>query len=246
MNKKNLIFPAIVVYAIYALYGCVLAPLYQYLISDIVLSDTLWLDLVDLLYQYAEILGSAALLGFLCFSIYRYGFRGARPMLILMGGALAFKYLSTVVAVSVVFGSIDLTGELTVYLFAFLLELAIAAFAVFLTHHDVRPAVMRYQEKEKAAHTLGKKLEENDGCYPFKRLLDFKNPLQRTVFFSLLTVVAWRLIAAIMNEFAYGVALKAGDLPVILLYWALLILLPGFLGYLLSLLCIRISAKKAT
>lgn len=245
MEKKSLRLPALIALAIYTLYGCVLAPLYQYLISDIVLSDTLWLDLIDLLYQYAEILGSATLIGFCCYAVYRYGVAKARPMLLLSLIALIFKYVATVVAVSIVYGSIDLTGELFTYLFAFLLECGILALTVLLSHRLITPTVACYKAQAEAARVLEQQPPEDDGCYPFKKLLDFKNPLQRTLFFGLLIVVGWRLIAAVMNEFAFGVMFRdIVDVLITLLYWVILILLPGCLGYLLSLLCVRIGMKK--
>ena len=122
MKNNPLRWPAVILFVILALYGCVLVPLYQYLITDIVLQDTLWLDLVDLLFQYTEMIGNVILLTLLIFGVYRYRLRGSKNVLIIGGCAILFKYVATIIAISIEFGSLDLTGSLTPYLFSILLE----------------------------------------------------------------------------------------------------------------------------
>lgn len=248
MEKPALRLPALIVYGIYALYGLVLAPLYTYLINDIVLTATVWLDAVDLLLQYAEILGFAALLGFLIQSVYRHGLKGARPMYALCLGALAFKYVATILSLSFLVGALDLTGGLTEYLFAFLLEAALAALAVFLCYKLVLPAVAAHQEKRAAAQVLGKEWPDGDGCTPIQKPFALKNPLVATTFWSMLSVVVWRFLSTAINdlywslEFGFGMSFQ--DVLIMIAYWIVLILLPGFLGYLLSLGCIRLAERK--
>ncbi len=243
MEKKELRLPALVVLGIYALYGCVLAPLYHYLITDIVLMDTLWLDVVDLLYSFAGILGTATLFGFLALSIYRHGLRGARPMLVLAGGAIVFKFLATVVAISIVNGSLNLTGGLNEYLFSLLLELTLVAFCVLLAHIWITPVTQHYRDRAAAAKVLGQQFEESDGCFPFTKLFSYANPLQRTVFWSLLILVLCQSAGFFIDFFSVPLPLQATDIPVMLIYWVLLILLPGVLGYLLSILLIKKAEK---
>ena len=244
MDKKLLRLPALVTFGIFALYGCVLAPLYQYIIFDTVLMDTLLLDVVDLLFRYAEILGGAVLLGFLSYAIYRYGLRGARPMLLLSLGAIGFKFLSTMISISIVDGSINLVGGLTEYLVAFLLDALLIGICVLLSVHTVLPAVRRHRECVAAAKVLDTSYEEGDGCYPFQKLFQYKNPLQRTVFWSVLLMVLWQSAAFFIDFFSYPAPIDAIDLVVLGIYWIVLILLPGALGYLLSILCIKRYAKK--
>ena len=235
MKKKELSLAALVTFGIYAVYACVLAPLYQYLISDFVLRDTLWLDLVDLLFQHAEYYGFAAVLAFIAFSLYRYGLHDARPMLLLCGSAIAFKYLGTVVAISLINGSVNLTGGLVEYLTAFLLELGLAAIGLLIATRLILPVAQSYRDRVRAANILHKTLNECDPCYPLSGLFSRKNPVQRTLFWSMLIFVGWRLAAFVISDLSYGIAPTLADIPVMLLYWAILIFLPGFLGYLLSL-----------
>ena len=42
----------------------------------------------------------------------------------------------------------------------------------------------------------------------------------------------------------FGVGLDLDDTLIMIAYWILLILLPGFLGYLLSLGCVKLAERK--
>lgn len=244
MKQNALRLPILILFLCLALHACVLAPLYQYLITDIVLQDTLWLDLVDLLFQYVETIGSAILLTFLIFGIYRYRLRGAKSILVSAGVAILFKYFATIIAVSTEFGSLDLTGGLTPYLFSLLLEFAIAALVVYLSYRWITPAQDAYMARCRAAQTLNRSFEEPDPCYPFSKVISTENPVQRTLLSAIAVIVAWRLIAALISEFTYGVMLKPGDVPVILFYWILMIFIPGICSYFLGLLFFKLCVKK--
>ncbi len=240
MNKKDLRLPAILMLGIYAVYGLVLTPLFQFLLTDIVLQGTLWLDLVDLLIHHAEIYASAVLFAFLVRSIYRYGIAASKPVFLLAGIALALKYLFAIIGFSVIFGSIDLTGSLTGYLFSFLLETTLAALTVLLSYRMILPQTEAYQARKNASLVLQRPFSENDPCLPLDGLFSRRNPLQRVLFWSVLSVLIWRLAAYIISDLAYGLDFVAGDIPVMLLYWLILIILPCFFGYLIALRLVRI------
>ena len=244
MDKKLLRLPAIITLGIFALYGCVLAPLYQYIIFDTVLMDTLLLDVVDLLFRYAEILGGAVLFGFLSYTLYRHGLAGARPMLLLAVGAVAFKFLTTVISISIINGSINLVGGLSEYLLAFFLDLLLIGICVLIAYRRILPVVDRHRECVAAAKVLDTPYTQEDGCYPFQKLFQYANPLQRTVFWSVIWMVIWHSAAFFIDYFSYPAPIYALDIVVLLVYWVVLILLPGFLGYLLSMACIKHYAKK--
>lgn len=246
MKSQAKRLPFLLALGIFTLYGAVLAPLYQYLIFDIVLADTLWLDLVDLLYQYAEIAGGAVLFAFLIHAVYRDGAVGARPALALSGIALLYKYVITVIAVSVMAGSLDLTGGLADFVVAFIIEGTTVLFSFFLSLRLVEPLVAHHAACVLAARKLGEE-EQKNPFFPFHSLFERKNPLQLTLFWCLLFTLAWRLLSAILSELAFslgGAAFSASDLFVMLLYWLILILLPIFLSYFLGLLCINLSEKQ--
>lgn len=244
MSKNALRIPATILFSLLALYSCILIPLYQFLITDVVLMNSIWLDVVDLLCQHIETVGTVALVCFALFGVYRCGFRDAKNVLLLTGGALLFKYIAAIIAVSIEMGSLDLTGGLSGFIVAFLIEAAIIILAVLLCIYLVNPRKEAYEAKKAAAHTLGQSFAE-EPIYPFQRIFSLKNPLQRVLFIGILNIVLWRLAAAIISEFTYGVLLQPGDVPVILFYWVILILLPAFYSYFLSLLFFKLCHKKA-
>ena len=243
MNKNALRLPTIVLFSLFALYSCVLIPLYQFLITDVVWMNSIWLDIVDLLCQHVETLGSVALLTFALFGIYRYRVSGAKQILLIAFGALCFKYVAAIIAVSIEYGSIDLTGGLTGFIVAFFIELSILALIVLLAHRFVTAYQDEQKAKKAASATLERPFEEKP-LYPFERLFSLKNLIQSILLIGILTVVLWRLAAAIISEFAYGVLLQPGDVPVILFYWFILIILPAFYSYFLALLFFKLCVKQ--
>ena len=188
-------------------------------------------------------IGNVILLTLLIFGVYRYRLRGSKNVLIISGCAILFKYVATIIAISIEFGSLDLTGSLTPYLFSILLEFGIAALVVYLSARWITPAQDEYLARLHAAKVLNRPLEQSDPCSPFLKPVSLKNPIQKTLLVSIATVVAWRLIAALVSEFTYGVMLKPGDVPVILIYWVILIFIPAILSYFLALPFFKLCVK---
>ncbi len=244
MTLKRLRLPIAILFATMALYACVLIPLLQYLINDVVLRSTLWLDALDLLSRHIEIVGSILLLEFLIFAVYRCSRKELRSLLIPAAGALGFKYLASVIAYSVLFGSLDLTGGLTPYLVSFLLELLLAAATVLLSARLISPVKDTYAARKAAAKTLQQELDEKDPCYPFESLFPRKNPVLKM---TLLCVLAVFLLqsGAFVISFVSGAPMQSSDIPVLFIYEGMLILLPCAYSYFLARLFFRLCMKKS-
>ena len=80
MSKKSLRLPALLIFGIYTLYSCVLMPLENYIFADILLFQTIWGDVIDVLAHWFEIAGIAAILGTVIYARYRYPLRELPPM----------------------------------------------------------------------------------------------------------------------------------------------------------------------
>ena len=247
MERKALRLPALVVFGIYVIYACVLAPLYQFLSADIVLSDTILWDIVDVFFNLFEILGISACFAFLIYGIYRYSAKKCLPLYILIGGALLFKYAASLIAISIIGGSLDLTADFTSFLASLLIEIAELALLIFLSHRWITSRQDEERKLKNAAATLGKEFAPRVEFFPFRKLFSRINPLQRAAFWSMLAVAVLRLISHVIDEisfsirFAYG--FSVGDIPVLLLYALLLVFIPCFLGYLLCLGCLLLSKR---
>ena len=242
MSKKALRLPLILVFAVIALYSCVLVPLLQYVGSDIVLSSTLWLDFLDLLSHHAEIVGGILVLEFLIFVLYRYTLTRAKALLFVIAGAILFKYAAAIIAYSVVFGSLDLTGSLSGYAVALALEFLIAALVLLLSVRSITPAQAQFEARA-AAKALGRDFEEKDPCYPFERPLSWKNPVLRTTLLATLAVFVAQS-AAFVISFVTGAPMQGADVPVLLVYELLLILLPCAYSYFLAVLFFKFCKKQ--
>ncbi|MBQ8356255.1 MAG: hypothetical protein IJX39_00440 [Clostridia bacterium] len=247
MKRTDLRLPALVIFGIYAVYSCALIPLYQYLSADLVLSDTLWWDIVDFFLNLFEVLGVAASFGFLIHSIYHYGAKKCRGLYILIGGALIFKYVASIIAISIVGGSLDLTADFSSYVVSLLMEVTELTLVILLAHKWISAHIAQNRALKNAAETLGQEFIPRGETLPFRKLFSRTNPLQRPAFWGMIAVTVLRLISFVIGEIAYtlvGYGFSAADIPVILLYWLLLIFIPSFLGYLLALGCILLAEKK--
>ena len=248
MERKALRLSALVVFGIYAVYGCILAPLYQFLSTDIVLTATIWLDVVDLFFNLFEILGIAASFGFLIHGIYHYGIKKCRPLYILLGGALLFKYLSSIIAISIVRGSLDLTADFTSYLVSILIEIAELVLVIFLSHQWITSLQSENQRLQNASATLGQDFTPRGEFFPLRGLFRRNNPLQCAALWGMIAVTALRLISYVIGEIAFslvGYGFSAKDIPIVALYALLLVFIPGFLGYLLSLGCMQLAERRS-
>ena len=246
MKRNALRLPALVLFGIYAIYSMALIPLYQFLSADFVLSDTIFWDIVDFFLNLFEVLGIAAAIGFVLHSIYRYGAKKCYPIYILTGGALLFKYVASIIAISIVGGSLDLTADFSSYLISILMELAELGFMVFLGHRLITGLAEKNRTLKNAADALGKPYTPAGQCFPLQGLFHRINPMQRSAFWGMICVAALRLISFIVGEIAFsfvGYGFAAKDIPIILLYAILFVFLPAFLGYLLSLGCMQWSER---
>ncbi len=242
MNKTQLRLPAILLFCVYTLYALAAAA-YEYVATDIVLLGTLWFDAIDIVTRYVEIFGAAVLLALLVFFVYRHGARNAAPAYWLAVIALVYKYLATVLAVSLVGGAIDLTGGLVTYTVAVLMELLLAAIAVFLAHRYITPTMEQYESQVAAAKTLQQDADFPNPCYPFRTLLSFKNPVLLTLFWCIVALCVFHA-ASFLILFISGSPLLAADIPVMLIYLVILVLIPSALAYLVARGIFRFAARR--
>ena len=244
MISKKLRLPILILFVTIGIYACVIIPLLQYLGNDVVLRDTPWFDTVDLLSYHFEIVGSILLLELLVFAVYRYSFRDAKSLVFLAACALGFKYLAAVIAYSVMFGSLDLTGGLTPYLVSLLLEVAIAVFVLLLCTRTISPVKEAYLARESAARMLQCSFTEENPCYPFRHIFSWKNPILRITLVCALTVFFFQS-AAFVISFVSGAPMQAKDIPVLFIYEGLLIALPCAYSYFLARLFFKLCMKKS-
>ena len=248
MSKSFLKITAILVFVTIAVYSLVLVPLYEIIACDVMLMNSLWFDAIDLLINWAEILGLVLMLAALLCGVYHAGnAKSCAALYYILGGAVLFKYIAAIAALSVVHGSLDFTLDYSGYLVSLLLELIPLVTVTVLTH---RYTVRYHEDKEarvRAAKVLGEETDKETEPLPFGRLFDRKNPLQAIAYIGIGIVALEHLIAFVASEIAFtmlGAAYRLSDLPVTLLYAVVLVLLPAFLGYMVLFYTIRFLERK--
>ncbi len=250
MSKRDLRLPALLIFGIYALYSCAIMPLNNYIFSDWVLQTSLWADAIDVVAHLVETLGFAAIVGFTVHTVYRYGKAGYRPMLILFACALLFKYVAAVYLVGLAGGMFYFPEDLYAILISLGIEIAQLVFALLLGHRLIGGAKEQNSRIERAKrHAKSKHTEdaaEPVALYPFTRPFSRKNPLQRTVFWSTIAALGLQTVTYVIEEISYsmmGAFFSPADLPIVLLYWAILILIPCVGGYFLAQGCIMLRER---
>ena len=239
----------ILMLVVHALYSCVLIPLYQIIACDLVLMDTLWFDAVDLLLQWVEIAGSAVLFAFAAFSAVQWKKAYLKQTVLCLGGVLLFKYVAAIIAISVVYGTLDFTYNYSGYVAAFLIEAGLCALLTVLCYRLVLVRDARIRATQNAATTLGITVEQESPLLPFNSFFDKKNPLLRIVMLAMGVYTALRLLSFILSDIAFsiaGVLFTVEDIPPMLLYWLILILIPCFLAYLLICLLLKKAHKRSS
>ena len=229
MNKNRLLLPAVVLFGMHTLYAAFSA-LYSYLGTDVVLQATLWFDAADLLVRYAEILGSAMLLTFLAYFVYRHGFVGAKPIILLSLGALLYKYVAVIVAVSVSVGALDLTGGLLLYAYSAMVEIALGVLNIVLSCKLITPAVAHREAQKEAMKLLNAQHDEKEALFPPKGLFRLANPINATLFWSVLALSAMHAFTFVLY-FTTGAPMFWSDVAWLLLYLVLFAVIPFFLAY---------------
>ena len=248
MPRKALRLPAIFLFGLMVLYSCVIMPLYQYISFDAVLSNSVLLDLIDFLANLLEPLLIATVFGFLIHGVYEYGLGHCRPLLILTGVALLLKYILGVFTVGWMGGSFYFPDDLWSLLVSLLIECAEIALVAFLAHKLISPAKEENRILKNASETLGKEYQPKTVFFPIKRPLSRKNPLLRTAFWGMIAVLGLLTLTYAIDEILFSVSgafFTFADLPIVLLYWFLMVLVPSITGYFVALGCILLAHKKS-
>ena len=248
MPKSFLKAAARFVFPVTALYALLLVPAFEVIACDILFMDTLLFDAVDLLMQWTEIFVLVLILSFLLVGVTRAeSLSECRKLFLLLGGALLFKYVGAILALSVVHGSFDVTLDYSGYIVSLLLELLPCLLLTLLVRRHTTESGKEKKELARAAAILGEEIPEGERELPFTALFCRKNALQRIVYIVLGVVTAIRALAYIASEIAYamlGFTYHISDLPITLLYLFLLVLLPSFIGYLLLFATVKFATKR--
>ena len=245
MPKSFLKISTLITLGVYLLYAAALVPLFEYIICDIALAGTFFVDVVDFLMHWTEFLGATFMILFCALAVYHSrSLTDAKPVFIAQGLVLFFKYLVSIIAFSILHGSfIDFTLNFGSYFGSFFIEAAVVALSTYFVWRFTTKQREQSRQKQNAAKALGIEVEEPTPLLPFTHLFAKGNPLQNALRLGVGIFTGVRLLAFVLGDIAFskmGFAFKLSDLPITVLYVFLLVLVPGFLSYLL----IYLTANK--
>ena len=240
-------FPVIVILALVLLYTAVLLPIYHYFYFDTVMQETVWFDVIDVLAQWAEPMIIFCIFGFLIHAAWQKERKALIPLCAISAFSLVFKYVFGVFTDGWSGVSFYFPEDLWVLISSLLIELGMIALTVGVALVLINRLKRRNAVIAKASRTLGKEVAPEGEFYPFRRVLNFRNPLQLSAFLGAVIVLIMRTVAQIMDIISdtvnSGVIYTSTDLLIELFYWALLILIPCLIGYFVVIGFIRFSER---
>ena len=244
---RSVRLPFAILLGLILLYTGVLMPLNQYIISDIVLwYDTVWGDVVDVLAQLTETLIIACIFGFIIYALWKKERKMLIPTCVISALLLIFKYVFGVFTVGWAGGIFYFPDDLWTLLLSFGIELIMIVFTFVAARLLINRVTRRNEIIEKASQTLGKEPKPVGEFYPFRRVLLLRNPLQVSALLGMIAVLLLRTLSYVMQEIAYtmeGAVFTDADLPVVIFYWFLTILIPCCIGYFAVIGCILLMER---
>ena len=226
MQSKKWLLPVLLLYGSAALYGGALVPILEYLQADLIFFSSVGFYLLSLFADLFDFCTLSLVIAFCIYGVYRNDRYPVPPLLSLAFGAIFFKHIAALIALSILNGSFDLTANRVSELLAVLLEIVACLLVFFAARRLIRRAEEENDEKRRAARILAKDEDAVvDRFLPFSRIFRRSNPLQ------------CRLIAFLADKISYYsyFAFALEDLPLLTLEFVFQVLLLPFIGYSLAL-----------
>ncbi len=185
-------------------YSVILAPLYNQLSVDVMYADSPWVTVIYLLREIVEPIVFFLVYPAIFYALWRGRWRGARGGLIAFGTLTLLKYIANFVATCIVDGALPgwdvfTQVDLPIILPTVFLELLQHALVVLIAAwvmHAYRAVHPSAGEGVAADAFLNARRE----VYPFARLLSWKNPLQRGVLLTSVSILCGRLVNHLMYQ----------------------------------------------
>ena len=244
------------------LYSLVLLPVFIRLCSDVIWLDTILPDLIEVLYTLTEILLFCVEYAFVIWAVLHRGGAGSKRFWIFTYPVILLKYILNVLFTFIATGFPaleDLPGEiwdgmipavLEVLQFTVVLAVAWAVLDRYRRNTERLKASLR---KMRATGAVG--IPDPPFPVPYRKILDFSNPVLLSSFCAALLLSAVRIVSRLIYDFSGVLAPSLGKAGVTQILWAaayyLFDIALCILAYLLILflilkLTVRKTEKNAT
>lgn len=184
-----------------SLYVFVFAPLYVLVSSDVLYQVTVLPTLFDVLRTVADIAVFGIFYGVILYAVYRFSLRRSIRFLVIYGIGILYKNFGNLLMTFAVDGIpndvLFLILSISVYILLEILQtaLVVTLAQILISRMEKREAI-RMQAAEKAHKTYTPLSEP----FPFRKLLDFKNPVQKAAFWMAFVPMAVRVLSRLATD----------------------------------------------
>ena len=222
----------------------VISPLYMTLNADVLFSDSAIIYVLDYTMDFMDIIAFSVSYALIIFSVFFLSKNTTRLVVLLYTLAFFLQIPLKIFMNIPINGSIGSVEEiiidiiyLSVYFILFMIQLlVIYIFATTDTNKYLR--YIEFSKKKK-----GKDLKEQPLVLPFKRFLDFSNPLHRSTLKMGVLIFALRVFSRLVNDISYGAPTSIGEVIIMIAYYRSDAVY-GIVAYIIALLIFTLLYEK--
>lgn len=245
LYKKTLLHMTLWVFIIFSLYSIVLKTLYTNSISNAAFMIPIFVDLIPHITDMSEIIGILIAYAYITYSFYKFDNKKANSFVGTFIGLTVYKYLATIAVTYLPvlitransgksFSVDDILIELLLtVLVPLVLEVVQLLIVVLFTKHLIKTAFDFIKEKKALEGKLpGYHFDEHSVFFPFVKLFNTQNPLQKIALWQGIVIMASKIIQIIILDISIGWPQSLLDLLwMIFTYLSFVVL--GFVSYLI-------------
>ena len=221
--KKMMLLLSLSLFSLITLYILVLAPLYVRFSSDVLYMGTVLPEIFSILLSAIDILVFGIFYGVLLYGIYRFSLKISLPILYLYVGAVLYKNVGNLLMTYITDGfSSEILTDLLNILIYILLELIQTAVIVLIPTLLLRRAKEQEEVRKNAAADAKKPYVPVYEYFPFSRLLNFKNPIQKSAFWMAFVPMIVHVLQRAYYDVFYTIVEGFYGNPLVDILWMLL------------------------
>jgi len=235
--KKMLFNMSLSIFLIFSLYSVVLTTLYVKSQTDIAFMIPVFIDVIPLITDVCEIIGILIAYSYVIYVIKSHNKSYTRSFIISFALLTLYKYFAKFAVTYVLNGSIPTVKTLfedIMWSFAvpILLEFVQFAIVVLASNKIIKNTILFIKEQKSLKDKLPNyEFDENKVFFPFTRIWNMKNPLQKSAFGCGMIVMISKIMQLLVIDFKVGLPTDFIDFLWMVIAYSLCVLL-GFASYL--------------
>lgn len=250
LYKKSLSAMTLTVFILFTVYSFVLTTLYVKAETDIAFNIPFFVDIIPLLTDLCEIVAMVTAYTFIIYAFRRFDKRCVTAHITAFVILTLYKYLAKIAVTYIINGALPVIDYLISDLFwalalPILLEYAQLAIITLIVYFTMKKAFLFIREKKALEGRLPDySFNEDAVFFPFTRIFNKDNPLQRSAFGIGIVVMASKMLQLLIVDITVGLPQDLADFFWIVASYSLCVIL-GFASYLFTLwLLMAINSRE--